>query len=210
MAPLLLLLLAVLNPNFSTVYAYAPPRKSVRSQAVKNGDGSALLPRARFLRSMGPAFGFGAASLLAPDAIAAQSPPKSEFATGFDSQLQRAKKEVKKMDKTINREKKRAERTIGKETKKAKQEVKKLDKKIGKETKKIDKKIGKETRKIERIVDRETEKVGRKVEKISGAVEKRAGALVGGGAVPSATGGGAGIDVSRLKVCDGGGRSCVR
>mmetsp|Transcript_8961 Transcript_8961/g.13778 ORF Transcript_8961/g.13778 Transcript_8961/m.13778 type:complete len:204 (+) Transcript_8961:424-1035(+) len=115
-------------------------------------------------------------------------------------QFQKAQKAAKKEIKKVNKEIKKVEKKTTKEIKSIQKEVKKETKKIKKEVKVVQKDITKEIKKVDKVVSKKTTQalqqsnVGQAVNAIG----------------PPATTTASGVDVSRLKVCDGVKVKCVR
>lgn len=116
-----------------------------------------------------------------------------------------AKKEIKKVKKEVKKEVKKVETKATKEIKFIQKEVTKESKKMKKEVKVVQKDITKEMKKLDTVVSKKTQ-----------ALQSSVGQAVNTNAIrpllpattsPSSS---SGVDVSRLKVCDGVNVKCVR
>jgi gas vesicle protein len=157
------------------------------------------MPRAEFLGSIA-----GSTAFLLGYSEKANAAQVVDPAEKFQAGLVSLKKEAKKATKEIKKEVKKIDRTVTKETKK-------LEKKVKKEVKKADREIKKDTK----MVQRETKKIGtaveQKAQKIGTVVEQKANAIVGGGAKTKMASPPkkAGIDVSRMKLCNDPKSKCL-
>lgn len=196
-------------------YNVVAPQTARKPKDVSSG----VVNRADFCRSVLATVGCALCTLTSPTRSVAAAPASSD--NKLDAGLEALRKEKARVQKEASKEIKKAEKQYSKEIKTIKKEVKKVEKKANKEIKTIKKEVKKETKqaekefkkvkkgvtkdfkKVEKVVSKETQNIKQKVNEESERAKKEAASKLGvsgnNGTPPPKTG----IDVSKVKVCDG-------